>query len=109
AGSKEISLLDAVSGFYKKIVIDAKGRKLLGGILVGDATHYGMLLRVMQNGIALPPHPEDLILPAREGGSGAAIGLDSLPDSASICTCENVSKGQICSVIRERKITAVAE
>jgi len=108
-GSKDISLLDATTGIYKKIVIDANNKRLLGGILVGDASNYGMLLQVMQNGIALPPHPEDLILPARDGDSSGAIGFDSLPDSATICTCENVTKGAICGAIHEQNLTTVGE
>ena len=29
------------------------------------------------------------------GSSGAAIGLDAMPDSAQVCSCNNVSKGAI--------------
>lgn len=109
-GSKSLTLVDSRMGTYKKIVIDAKGKKLLGGILVGDASNYGMLHQIMQNGMALPPHPEDLILPAREQDSTPiALGIDALPDSAKICTCENVSKGDLCTAIREQNLTTVGE
>jgi nitrite reductase (NADH) large subunit len=106
--SKAISLLDAHTGSYKKLIVDAEGKKLLGAILVGDAESFDMLLQVKQNNMALPPHPEDLILPAREASASAnAFGLDALPDSAKICTCENVSKGDICSAIVEHGMSHV--
>ena len=105
--AQEISLLDAVQGTYKKIVIDAAGKRLLGGILVGDASNYGMLHQIMQNGIAIPPHPEDLILPAHE--KAAAFGIELLPAAAKICTCENVSKDTICTAIADQQLRNVTD
>jgi nitrite reductase (NADH) large subunit len=103
AGSKVIAINDAVAGTYKKLVVDAEGKYLLGGILVGDATVYGTLLQLMQNQMALPPHPEDLILPARSGTT-MAMGVEQLPDTAQICSCNNVTKGQICTAIQEQEL-----
>jgi nitrite reductase (NADH) large subunit len=50
------------------------------------------------NGIPLPAHPEDLVLPAREGAA-KGLGVDMLPSSASICSCNNVSKGALCDAV----------
>jgi nitrite reductase (NADH) large subunit len=106
-GSQEIAMQNAVEGTYKKLVINSEGTYLLGGILVGDASGYGMLLSMVQNQIPLPPHPEDLILPQRTS-SKAAFGVESLPDTAQICSCNNVSKGTICNTIQEQKLTDIA-
>jgi nitrite reductase (NADH) large subunit len=76
--------------------------------LVGDASAYGTLLQFVQNGITLPPYPEDLLLPPREGAPVAKMGVESLPDTAQICSCNNVSKGQICAAIQENNFTDVA-
>jgi nitrite reductase (NADH) large subunit len=108
AGAREISMVDALTGTYKKIVVDANGKRLLGGILVGDAGNYNMLHQIMQNGMALPPHPEDLILPARDS-KAAGIGVDMLPASAKICSCENISKAVLCDAIRDNHLTSVNE
>ena len=62
----------------------------------GDASDYATLLQMMLNGMALPPRPESLILPALEGAAPKALGVAALPDSAPICSCHNVSKGDIC-------------
>lgn len=108
--SKELSFIDALAGTYKKIVISGDGKRLLGGILVGDGTNYTMLHQMMQMEMSLPPHPEDLIVPPRQGESAPAVlGVDALPAEAKVCSCENVSKATICGVIREQNLTAVGE
>lgn len=107
-GAKEFAITDTVKGVYKKLVLNADGSLLLGGILVGDASAYGTLLQFVQNQIALPPHPEDLLLPPREGTTPVGMGVTSLPDTAQICSCNNVSKGQICSTIRDHHLTDVS-
>ncbi len=53
---------------------------------------------MMLNGLALPAQPSDLI--ASGSGSCAASGTDALPDSAIICTCNNVSKAAIIESVR---------
>lgn len=107
-GSKQIAITDSVQGIYKKLVLNEDGSRLLGGILIGDASAYGTLLQFVQNGITLPPHPEDLLMPPREGKPAvAAMGVDSLPDTAQICSCNNVSKQQICTAIRENNLTDI--
>jgi nitrite reductase (NADH) large subunit len=106
AGAKEIAIKDAVKGTYRKLVLNESGSQLLGGILIGDASAYGNLLQLMQNAIALPPHPEDLLLPPREGGT-FSMGVESLPDTAQICSCNNITKGQICSAVQEQGLTDI--
>ncbi len=89
-GALELVFSDAVTGVYKKLVISEDGRQLLGGILVGDATAYGVLRPMVASGIELPDNPEELILPTGRGG--AEIGL---PDEAVVCSCNNVTKAAI--------------
>jgi bacterioferritin-associated ferredoxin len=103
-GAREISTM--IGGVYKKIVVDEKGKRLLGGILIGDASGYNMLHQMMLNQIVLPPCPEDLILPQRQGAP-VGLGVDMLPASAKVCSCENVSKSAICDAIRSDELTTV--
>lgn len=98
AGALDYVYTDPVQGIYKKLVVSADGKQLLGAILVGDATEYGGLLQMTLNAIPLPEHPEDLILPAREGAS-KGLGVDMLPAAALICSCNNVTKGGICDAV----------
>jgi nitrite reductase (NADH) large subunit len=100
-GAKKLAFTDAVNGTYKKLILSEDGKLLLGGILIGDASAYGNLLQLVQNQITLPPHPEDLLLPPREGASAPLLGVDNLPDTAQICSCNNVSKGDLCTAIAD--------
>jgi nitrite reductase (NADH) large subunit len=105
-GARVISLFDGTASHYKKLVVSEDRTKLLGGVLVGDASAYSQLLIHVQAGIALPENPADLILPPREGGA-KGFGVDALPDAALICSCNNVDKGAICGAIRDQKLTTV--
>ena len=95
---KNIVINDPHAGVYKKLVISEDGKSLLGGILVGDADAYGTLLQLYQNEMVLPPEPIQLISPASDGAPGGA-GVSDLPDTAQICSCENVTKADICCAI----------
>jgi nitrite reductase (NADH) large subunit len=106
-GARELAVTDAVNGTYKKLVVNADGSLLLGGILVGDASAYGTLLQLMQNQMRLPANPLSLLVPAGDGGAIASMSVVNLPDSAQICSCNNVTKGQICTAIREGHLTDV--
>jgi nitrite reductase (NADH) large subunit len=97
-GAKELTLHDPIAGTYKKIVVDAKGEKLLGAVLVGSADEFGSLLQMYLNDMKLPENPMGLIAP--QGGAAATSVLD-LPDSAQICSCENVTKGDLCAKIED--------
>lgn len=96
AGSLELVYSDAVAGVYKKLVVSEDGTRLLGGILVGDASAYGVLRPLVASGIALPANPEELILPASRGG-----GQLAMPDDAQVCSCNDVSKGDILAAVRD--------
>lgn len=84
---------------YKKIVITPDGKKLLGAVLVGDAEDFSNLLQIMLNDMDLPEHPDALILPNRGGGGEDLFGPDALPDSAQLCSCYDVSKGDIINAV----------
>lgn len=96
---RSIVFEDKMKGVYKRINISPDGKYLLGGILVGDAEAYNMLLQTTRNKVVLPPNPEDVILGSRGGGAEGGAGVSSLPDDALICSCESVSKGDICSAV----------
>ncbi|HVW40759.1 MAG TPA: nitrite reductase large subunit NirB [Amycolatopsis sp.] len=101
-GALEVVLADAVSGYYKKLVVSGDG-SLLGGILVGDASAYNLLRPLV--GSKLPADPAAMLAP--EGGS-SAVGVDALPDAAQICSCNNVSKGVITHAITSEGCDSVA-
>jgi nitrite reductase (NADH) large subunit len=104
----EIVYENALQGIYKSIIVDKEGKSLLGGIMVGDASDYSMLHQIFLNGMAIPENPEQLILPAGAEGNSFGDVMD-LPDEAQICSCENVTKGQICGTIESGESKDLAD
>ena len=84
---------DPFGGKYKKLLFSRDGKYLLGGILVGDASQYGTLSMLQKTHSPLPCPPHELIVGSSSVAS-ALGGFDSMPDTAQICSCNNVSKGQ---------------
>ncbi|MEO6229498.1 MAG: nitrite reductase large subunit NirB [Ferruginibacter sp.] len=100
--SRTLVFEDTNKGIYKRINISGDGKELHGGILVGDAEQYNMLLQTCKNKMVLPPNPEDMILGSRGGSEASAgAGVQALPDDALICSCESVSKIDICNSVSE--------
>lgn len=99
-GSLSYTYSNDVEEVYKRIIVSADNKKLLGAVLVGDVDAYGTLQSMCVNGMDLPEDPNCLILPNVEGG-GAAIGVDALPESACVCSCYDVSKGAICCAVQD--------
>jgi nitrite reductase (NADH) large subunit len=96
-GAHTLRLIDNVAGVYKQLVVSADRQRLLGGILVGDASQYAQLAAMVQSKAPLPVKVEALLLPPGEAPAG--LGLDALPAAATICSCNNVDKGAICAAI----------
>ena len=100
---------DGVNGVYKRIIVSADGKKLLGAVLVGDNEAYGNLLQLYLNEMELPEKPEQLIVPASDGSVGAVMGVEALPDGAVICSCHDVSKGQICASVQSGESQTIGD
>ena len=98
-GSRSYQFSDERKQVYKKLVVSECGKQLIGAVMVGDAAEYGTLLQMMLNRIELPEAPEFLILPASDGKAKPGLGVDALPEGAQICSCNNVSKGEICAAV----------
>ena len=97
-GSVAYTFSDERIDVYKRLIVSADGKKLLGAVLVGDCSDYDTLLQYFLNGIELPADPQTLILPYN-AGDAPTLGAGALPDSATICSCHNVSKGDIISAM----------
>ncbi|HEI9727520.1 TPA: nitrite reductase small subunit NirD [Serratia marcescens] len=99
-GSQNYSWVDGPAEVYKKIVVSQDRKRLLGAVLVGDSAEYSTLLQMMLNDMSLPAKPESLILPAGSGADKPVLGIAALPDSAQICSCHNVSKGDVRNAVK---------
>ncbi|MFD6922663.1 nitrite reductase large subunit NirB [Streptomyces sp. NPDC059944] len=103
-GALDVLYSDSRNGVYKKLVIGREGQ-LLGGVLVGDTESYGLLRPLAIGGEPLRTAPEQLVLPAGLGPAGPV----ALPDEAVVCSCHNVSKGQIRAAVHDGGCATVPE
>jgi len=94
-GAQSYTYHDEVEQVYKRLIVSEDGTKLVGAVLVGDTEAYGSLLQILLNDMTLPANPSVLILPSTGDDDSAGLGVDSLPDSAAICSCFDVTKGDI--------------
>ncbi len=102
--SKAVVVYDSHRGIYKKLVMSKDGTTLKGAILIGDASEYGLLLQMAKKGIPLPEQPESLLVQA--GHVDVAIEID---DEEIICSCKNVTKGDICKAISDHDLKSMDE
>ncbi len=101
-GALEVVVSDPIGGTYSKLVLSDDAQTLLGGIMVGDASNYGVLRPLV--GSQLPGDPVALIAPTGSR-DGSAIGVGALPAEAQICSCNNVTKGTLCTAIADGSCT----
>ncbi|WP_416139884.1 nitrite reductase large subunit NirB [Halomonas sp. HK25] len=96
-GARMFRYLDPLKQQYRKLVVSSDGRRLVGAMLVGDNSVYDTLMQYYANRLELPEDPAALILP--QAGAAPALGPDALPDTAMICSCHNVTKGDVCATL----------
>jgi nitrite reductase (NADH) large subunit len=77
----------------------AETGRVVGGILVGDASDHAALAAMASGALPTPDNPASLIGPAGAEGAGAGVGVSALADSAIVCTCESVDKASICAAV----------
>ncbi|RJL27246.1 FAD-dependent oxidoreductase [Bailinhaonella thermotolerans] len=95
-------------GTYRKLVI--RDDRLVGAILVGETGAVGTLTQLYDRGTPLPGDRATLLFPGL-AGPAAAESPTLMPDSATVCHCNNVSKRAIraCWESGARDVAAVAE
>ncbi len=105
-GARALVHDDPFRGVYKKLLFQADGTRLVGGILVGDASDYGMLLGHFKSDGALALAPGELL---GHGGGNGGLGPGCGGELAQVCSCNNVSEGQIRTAIRTNQLTTIGE
>lgn len=94
---------------YKRINVSHDGKKLLGGILIGDVSDYNMFHQIYLNGLPIPKDAEELIIGSRGAGESSVGSVLDIPDVAQVCSCESVTKGAICSSISEGGCSSLSD
>lgn len=108
--TEEMVFIDSKRGMYKKCVI--RQNRLKGFILLGDTQHGPRLFKTLQKGEAFSA-ARAALFGNGTGGDKAAAELASeafyLQDTDLVCTCNNVTKGQIVAVVQEKGLTSRGE
>jgi nitrite reductase (NADH) large subunit len=97
-GSETIAFTDRVGGVHRRVVVDGDGA-IVGGILVGDASGYDALAAMARRDLPTPVSVASLVSPAGAGPPTAGAG--SLPDTAVVCSCNNVTAGDLGAAVAD--------
>lgn len=98
-GDEALVMQDASQGVYKKLVI--RDNKIKGAVLYGDTMDGTWYFTLMREGTSIKDFRSTILFGQHDlgdAGHGESQVL-SLPDSAEICGCNGVSKGDIVQAI----------
>lgn len=94
-------LVDRSANRYAKVTVDAATNQLQHCILVGDVAAYDLL--VVYYNERLPLSDASI---ARALGGGNATESEELPDSAVLCSCKSLCKGDLArEIVKDQAIT----
>ncbi|KAJ5382540.1 FAD-dependent pyridine nucleotide-disulfide oxidoreductase, partial [Penicillium concentricum] len=103
---KALTYKDPFSGVYKKYLFTMDGKFLLGGMMIGDTKDYLKLNQMVKLQKELDVPPSQFILGAQNGGEENA---DDLDDSTQICSCHNVTKGDVVENVKNGTCKTIAQ
>ncbi len=107
---EELLLQDAARGVYKKLVL--RGNKLRGAVMYGETVDGPWYFQLMRDGIDVSELREHLLfgqVHLGDAGRGGASNVASMPDTAEICGCNGVCKGEIVNAIVGKKLFTLEE
>lgn len=103
--SEELVFQDAARGVYRKLVL--QDNKVCGAVMYGDTLDGSWYFDLMRDGTDVADFRENLLFgQAHLGDSGHGEGsrIAAMADSAEICGCNGVSKGEIVKAITDKKL-----
>ncbi|GFF30107.1 nitrite reductase [NAD(P)H] [Aspergillus udagawae] len=103
---KALTYKDPFAGVYKKYLFTMDGKYLLGGMMIGDTKDYVKLNQMVKSQRPLEVPPSQFILGAQKDGEETA---DDLDDDAQICSCHNVTKGDIVENVKSGTCKSIGE
>ncbi|GAB7359089.1 hypothetical protein MBLNU230_g5160t2 [Neophaeotheca triangularis] len=93
---KALTYKDPFQQVYKKYLFTQDGKYLLGGMMIGDTNDYVKLVPMVKNQKPLEVPPSEFIV-----GSKSDDNSDDLDNDTQICSCHNVSKGQVETSVKD--------
>ncbi|MGI5523905.1 FAD-dependent oxidoreductase [Micromonospora sp. CA-259024] len=92
---EELTFTDPTRGTYARLRI--RDERLIGAILLGDNPAVGTVIQLFDRGHPVPTDRRALLLGRALGAVGAAPAASPalMPDSATVCQCNTVTKGAL--------------
>ncbi|MFV2083304.1 FAD-dependent oxidoreductase [Micromonospora sp. LOL_021] len=93
--TEELSFADPARGTYARLLI--RDDRLTGAIMLGDNPAVGTVIQLFDRGGPVPTDRRALLLGRAVGGTVAAPATSPalMPDAATVCQCNTVSKGAL--------------
>ncbi|KAF2193084.1 nitrite reductase [Zopfia rhizophila CBS 207.26] len=102
---KALTYKDPFQQVYKKYLFTMDGKYLLGGMMIGDTKDYVKLVPMVKNQKQLETPPSELIVGAQKGDDDG----DDLPDDTQICSCHNVTKGDVVKSVKDGTCKSIGD
>lgn len=105
-----IVLSDPAGGVYKKLVL--KDNRLAGAVLYGDTADGAWYFQLLRDGQCVRELRDHLMFGAHHVGDVGHAGQSkaaAMPDSAEVCGCNGVCKGDIVKAIKSHGLFTVDE
>jgi nitrite reductase (NAD(P)H) len=103
---KALTYKDPFQAVYKKYLFTVDGKYLLGGMMIGDTKDYVKLVPMVKNQKLLDVPPSQFILGASKEGDD---GGDDLEDDTQICSCHNVTKGDLVNTVKDGTCKSIGD
>ncbi len=110
AGGDELVYQDPAKGIYKKLVV--RDDRVCGAVLYGDAVDASWYFQLMREETDVGAFRERLLFGQAhlgDAGHGGANAVAAMDDTAEVCGCNGVSKGEIVRAITTKGLFTLEE
>jgi nitrite reductase (NADH) large subunit len=109
-GYEDLLFQDPSRGVYKKLVI--RDNRIKGAVLYGDTVDGAWYFQLMREGADISAFREHILFGQAhlgDAGHGPENKAANLPDSAEVCGCNGVCKGDVVKAITAKKLFTLEE
>jgi nitrite reductase (NADH) large subunit len=103
--TNELTFMDASRGVYKRVVV--KDNRIQGAVLFGNTIDGPWYFQLLRDRTDISDFRENLLFGQAhigDSGTGGADAVTFLADTAEICGCNGVCKGDIVNAISSKKL-----
>jgi len=96
-----LTFTDPARGTYAKLLV--RDNRVAGAIMLGDNPAVGTVIQLFDRGAPVPADRRALLLGRAHGAAAAPVAESPamMPDTATMCQCNTVSKGRLVAAWRD--------